>query len=343
MSSSVATAVALVHLFLGAFHQPTVVLTNLCWSKHRLVDFSRQLTSGDGKTPVLVRHVESLREINEVDAHHVLILLNVACSDIEEEISASSEKFNDNYRWLLLDTAVLSRTEQTTLELFDQISILQASQIYFLANHQGETFDLRRVYRNSPATELIQEHVLRGNLEEGTFNWTSTHHQSVAIARQQSPGLAGALVNASLVITHNDSLNHLTDYVDKHLDTISKVNYILTNDIIVFMNATVQYSVVSSWGYLNNETGQWDGMIGELVRGEAQVGASALFFTADRVGIIQYLSMTSPTKSKFVFQAPKLSYTENVFLLPFGDVRGGEQNRLYTANACSLCPRRMFG
>lgn len=320
MTSPVASVVSLVHLFLVAFHQPTVLITNLCWPKYQLVKFNRELTGGDVSQSVLVRHVSSLNEVNEVDAHQVLLLLNLACPNIKEEISDSVQKFNANYRWLLLDTAELSQTEQTTVELFANTPILHGSQIYFLANFLEESFEFHRIYRNSPVTELILEDVLAGNLETGTFNWTREHHHSVAIARQQSPGLAGTLVTASLVITHNDSLNHLTDYVDKHLDTISKVNYMLTNDIIIFMNATVKYRVVSSWGYLNNETGHWDGMIGELVRGEAQVGASPLFFTTDRVGTIQYLSMTSPTKSKFVFQAPKLSYTENVFLLPFGEV-----------------------
>lgn len=58
-------------------------------------------------------------------------------------------------------------------------------------------------------------------------------------------------------------------------------------------------------------------MIGELVTKKADLGASPLFFTTDRIPIIQYLTMTSPTRSKFVFRSPKLSYTDNVFVLPF--------------------------
>lgn len=44
-----------------------------------------------------------------------------------------------------------------------------------------------------------------------------------------------------------------------------------------------------------------------------------LFLTSDRVAIIQYISMTTPTRSKFVFRQPKLSYITNVFTLPFED------------------------
>lgn len=44
-----------------------------------------------------------------------------------------------------------------------------------------------------------------------------------------------------------------------------------------------------------------------------------LFLTSDRVAIIDYIAMTTPTKSKFVFRRPKLSYVTNIFTLPFHD------------------------
>lgn len=315
MVEYVATVVSLVQIFLIAFQQPSVV-TQLCWKDYELVDFTKKVMTSE---PLSVRHVRHLGDIDEVDVHKIIILLNLACPDVEGMISLSTDKLNSDYRWLLIDTSDLSNTADKAIQLFKNVPILQGSQIYVLANFQYPTFELYRLYRNSLSMDLIQQKVLTGNFEGQSFEWSS-EHQSVAISRQQPPGLAGMLVNASLVITHNNSMEHLTDYVDKHLDTISKVNYLLTKDIMNFLNATVRFSVVSSWGYLDNETGHWDGMIGELVRRAAQVGASPLFFTADRVGTIQYLSMTSPTKSKFVFQAPKLSYTENVFLLPFESV-----------------------
>lgn len=58
-------------------------------------------------------------------------------------------------------------------------------------------------------------------------------------------------------------------------------------------------------------------MIGELATKSADLGASPLFFTADRIGVIDYIACTSQTRSKFVFRSPKLSYTDNVFVLPF--------------------------
>lgn len=58
-------------------------------------------------------------------------------------------------------------------------------------------------------------------------------------------------------------------------------------------------------------------MIGELINNKADIGASPLFLTSDRIDVIDYLICTSQTRSKFVFRSPKLSFTENVFVLPF--------------------------
>lgn len=58
-------------------------------------------------------------------------------------------------------------------------------------------------------------------------------------------------------------------------------------------------------------------MIGELTRKEAVIGGTALFLTSDRVSEIDYIAMTTPTKSKFVFKQPKLSYVADVYTLPF--------------------------
>ncbi|XP_045473926.1 uncharacterized protein LOC123680189 [Harmonia axyridis] len=126
----------------------------------------------------------------------------------------------------------------------------------------------------------------------------------------------GNTLTSSIVITHNGSLNHLTDKREKHIDSIAKVNYVLVKHLYDFVNATMYYTVESTWGYKNNQS-EWSGMIGELTKNKADIGGTALFITADRVAIIDYIAMTTKTRSKFVFREPKLSYVTNVFVLPF--------------------------
>ncbi|KAJ8873534.1 hypothetical protein PR048_024352 [Dryococelus australis] len=116
-------------------------------------------------------------------------------------------------------------------------------------------------------------------------------------------------------VTNNDTLEHLTDLHNKHIDTITKLNYILLLHVIDIMNASVEFTIVDTWGYPTN--GSWSGMVGYLQRKEADIGATALFFTANRLPVIDYIAMTTPTRSKFVFRQPPLSFVTNVFTLPF--------------------------
>lgn len=106
-------------------------------------------------------------------------------------------------------------------------------------------------------------------------------------------------------------------YREIQTDPLTKVNYMLTEFLMSYLNSSAKYSIVSTWGYKDDKTNEWSGMVGQLVRQEAELGASPLFMTVDRVPIIQYIVSPTPTGSRFIFRSPKLSYTDNVFLLPF--------------------------
>lgn len=109
-------------------------------------------------------------------------------------------------------------------------------------------------------------------------------------------------------------------YRDKHIDSIVKANYPLTNHLINFVNSTVEITVEYTWGYRNRTTGQWTGMIGKLVNNVSDLAVASFFFTAERIPFVDYIARPSPTTGAFIFRAPKLSYTNNIFLLPFDNL-----------------------
>lgn len=119
----------------------------------------------------------------------------------------------------------------------------------------------------------------------------------------------GKCINCLSLFNHFDR--------DIHVDTISKISYQLTNHLMIFVNGSVKYSIVSTWGYKNQTTGKWNGMVGELLDNEADIGATGLFFITDRVALLEYISNPSSLRGGFIFRAPKLSYTNNIYLLPF--------------------------
>lgn len=49
-------------------------------------------------------------------------------------------------------------------------------------------------------------------------------------------------------------------------------------------------SKTASWGYLKN--GKFDGMIGALVRKQADIGGSPIFFRIERAKVIDYTTRT---------------------------------------------------
>jgi ionotropic glutamate receptor len=100
-----------------------------------------------------------------------------------------------------------------------------------------------------------------------------------------------------------------------------------------YLNASKEIIIQKTWGYKNQTTGLYSGMAGDLQTGVANLGGklleylwtlsnrvasgTPLFFTTDRIDIIDYIAATTPTYMKFIFKAPPLTYVTNVFTLPF--------------------------
>lgn len=82
------------------------------------------------------------------------------------------------------------------------------------------------------------------------------------------------------------------------------------------MNATRTTLIVPTWGYKDPKTGKLAGMFGDLLNHRAHIGGTGMFFTPERVQSIDYISMTTSTFGAFVFRAPSLSYTSNIYYLP---------------------------
>ncbi|CAG4980043.1 unnamed protein product [Colias eurytheme] len=146
--------------------------------------------------------------------------------------------------------------------------------------------------------------------------WSSGHglqkHKDwVGVAAVRRRILDEHIISVCYVLTDTDSINHLTDGENDHIDTITKVNFPTTNHLLDFLNASRKYIFTDTWGYRINNT--WNGMTGYLHRGEVEIGGSPMFFTSQRISVVEYISSPTPTRSKFVFRQPKLSYENNLF------------------------------
>ncbi|XP_055919470.1 glutamate [NMDA] receptor subunit 1-like [Eupeodes corollae] len=319
-SSEIVEFVQPIKSLLNYLNIPLRVQIMICWDFDVRLEFYRRFSQLDGHNGSR-NYQASISDANLMnfpngilEEHQYLIIVDLNCNQTQRLLFEVGSKLTHRFKWIVLDSvSQLERdSDELILETFKNLEVTPSSEVYCLAKieeYSGTV--IKQVYRKSMEQELILE--LFGFCRNTTsLNLTRNSHIS-SIRRRNLEGLK---LRASLVLTHNDSTNHLTDGLDRHIDTLSKVNYVLTTQLADFINGEIEFKFVKSWGYMNNES-KWSGMIGDLVDNRSDIGASALFFTADRIKFIEYIAMPTPTRSKFVFRSPKLSYTDNVFLLPF--------------------------
>ncbi|KAL3269442.1 hypothetical protein HHI36_008512 [Cryptolaemus montrouzieri] len=244
-----------------------------------------------------------------VSPNKIVFIVDLTCAPEAISWGASHNLFANPFKWILLYN---EKSSLNILEHFENISLLVDSDVTLAGLGVNDTISLKKIFKHRSYMDIIEENV--GVLNSNEQLILEPSFEVNRFRRRQD--LKGIVLNSCIVITNNNSLNHLTDKRDKHIDSIAKVNYVLVQHLADFVNARLEYTVESTWGYKNNQS-IWSGMIGELTRNKADIGGTALFITEDRVSTIDYIAMTTKTRSKFVFREPKLSYVTNVFVLPF--------------------------
>ncbi|KAM7355250.1 ionotropic receptor 64a [Cochliomyia hominivorax] len=131
-----------------------------------------------------------------------------------------------------------------------------------------------------------------------------------------------AKVRCLVVITHknrSDTLEeYLTSHYDTHLDSMNRFNFALLSHVRELFNFSFILSKTATWGYLKN--GKFDGMIGALVRKQADIGGSPIFFRIERAKVIDYTTRTWVARPCFIFRHPRSTKKDRiVFLQPFSN------------------------
>lgn len=83
------------------------------------------------------------------------------------------------------------------------------------------------------------------------------------------------------------------------------------------INATANFSIENTWGYLDPKTGLINGMVGQLLRQEADIGGTGLYMVPGRISQMDFITMMVNTRAELVFRAPPLSYVSNIYYYPF--------------------------
>ncbi|KAL0892970.1 hypothetical protein ABMA27_014639 [Loxostege sticticalis] len=296
-----------------AMEKPSTVVATLCWQTNKKVDFYNAVTSSNDRSRVATARLVDMKYVKRDygQDQHIVFVADLSCPNISDYFDMKKEEqyFRSPFRWILI-----SRNENDDIvpNEISHIDLLPDSEVIVLRQVGDDSYDLHFIYKISPGSYWRTQFYGTWNHEK---RFVKSNQQIVESTALQRLDLLGYEMSICYVLTDKDSINHLTDEVNDHIDTITKVNFPTTNHLLDFLNATRKFIFADTWGYRVN--GSWNGMTGYLLREEVEIGGSPMFFTSERISVVDYIASPTPTRSKFVFQQPKLSYENNLFLLSF--------------------------
>nr|QZH55082.1 ionotropic receptor 75q.2 [Achelura yunnanensis] len=303
--------------------KPSSVIATLCWPLYQQFQFYYFLHRNDISQLTTIQFLKLGHEPkNVLPPHTIIFLLDLNCPNITDHIEMSNEKnlLRSPYSWILIGVDETdNKTMSNIVNVKEQLTrnnISPDSDVKIILFHNSirneSYFEVTEIYKACLKSDVLRtQHYGYWDATNG-FVKSINSNKPTAVRRLDSDGCEIAI---AYVLTNNNSIHHLYDQIDDHIDTISKVNFHTTNHLLEFLNATGKYIFTDTWGYKLN--GTWNGMSGYFIRGEVEIGGSPMFVTSERISFVEFISNPTRTSSSFVFQQPKLSYGNNLFLLSF--------------------------
>ncbi|XP_053981714.1 probable glutamate receptor isoform X1 [Hylaeus volcanicus] len=302
-------------------YPPVMVSAHLCrLGEDETISLSRMM-SRSRLTHEIHRDFEGfVGRTHDTWDHRILYMLDLDCDyaiPILRTVNGS-DMFTAPIRWLLVKDSRVFNGNTTSqeqeineiAETFRDTTVFPDSDVVLARRLRDDFMEIKSIYRPSPSRDVIVED--RGS-------WTperGVRMNDFAPASRRRKNLQRTHLKSCLVMTDPDTINHLTDYENKHIDPITKANYPWVLNMVDRMNATISFQVTNTWGY-RDENDSWSGMIGMLQRGEIDIGGTGIFFVKERIGVIDYVQLYTRTRSLFIFREPLLSTVSNIFTLPF--------------------------
>ena len=248
--------------------------------------------------------------------HRDFIVLDLQCPQDQLVSALQSSHLSRVYsKWLVVDSVhqVGALDVERLLPVLQETDINQSTELFFF-NASGSSLFLKQAYKSL----LVDVH--RVILEDyGWFRDQETFvnlrvENCTAIRRRD---LQNSVFPLAVTIEDLDSLNHLDDLGKYQVDSLTKNGLQLANVLLDHLHARPHLVVARGWGNPYPAANNWTGMLGDMAAGRSEFGGSPTLVRESRVEVVDYLSHSVQTHSKIVFRAPKLSYTQNVFVLPF--------------------------
>ncbi|PSN49053.1 Ionotropic receptor 75k [Blattella germanica] len=238
------------------------------------------------------------------------ILLNNYHSDVHDSNNISDTSMASVIENSNSNSSKMGVTaNQQLINGLTRINLLIDSDVSVATRISRSRFILEEVYKRREESNLVTNEI--GFWVED-FRLVIYNAKSLSSRRMD---FQKSLIKVVMVITHKETMKHLTDAVDRHIDSLTKANYALFHHVKDIMNASIEILPIDSWGYEIN--GTWTGECGYLQRRETDIAISPMFITKPRLGIVDFIAAPTPTRVEFIFRQPPLSFVQNIYTLPF--------------------------
>ncbi|KAL9706911.1 hypothetical protein quinque_010429 [Culex quinquefasciatus] len=304
---------------------PLKVTLLVCWPKDETADFIRQVNWPSSRLvgkPIFIEaksdSVENVRFLDTRETHQQLVLVDVACLGTGELLREAQHRIYHRTRWVLLDGhRGQMEPERRVFDAVGSLPVTGSSEVYYFSTYfVSGNVSIRNVYRNSMESGLLSEEIgiwCNGTIEDKRAG------RSVSVRRKNLQQLP---LRTTLLYTDNQTLDHFDDYENRQIDTHNRISYMMIHILYRFyINATFVKRYSTTWCYPDQKTGDLIGVCVDLVNNHSEVGA-CMFLTSSRLKLMDFIPLSIPTPILFIFKAPKLSITNNIYQLPFDPKQG---------------------
>ncbi|PSN34656.1 Ionotropic receptor 75c [Blattella germanica] len=266
----------------------------VCWNKRDEVNMMKRFSEKELPLHIFNDvHDENLLHLLNVKYTHLAVLLDMKC-----------------------EGAIV------LLEKAFEHKMLKRLHFWLLLNSNGSDILLRLPLDSQVTTAEFGHEVVLGDVYS-----FADRPNIVTEPRIWSPGKKfpktpgrddlGDIVLKAGVTVIQDPWEHFMDLRYRHLNTMSKLSFVLTGYIGQMLNFRMEPVLTDAWGYPINNTEMYAGIAGQLQRGEVEIGATTLLIKNARLNIIDYAAEAFPFVGNFMFLRPSLSEVSNIYTLPF--------------------------
>ncbi|THK33133.1 ionotropic receptor 75a [Diachasma alloeum] len=283
-----------------------------CWDSEEGVKFSRLIMGDDHSlTYVSIQDDLDMERILKVNYYRLGIFLNLDCPGSEkifDQFHRQQLRHNESYFWLM-------PTTRTGLpKYFEHLPLNIATEMTAALKKSDGEYTLYDVYNPSyrHGGELNVTRMGSWSVKNG-LNIELTEYKY-----RRRGNLYGLGLNASIVVDHPavpDYETYIHNPINPHYDTMHRYNFALTRQLRDYYNFTMNLSRGTTWGYLIN--GSFNGIIGDMIKGIVDFGATPFQFKPERIDVIEYTVQGWLARPCLIFRHPKKNNLSNPFLRPF--------------------------